>query len=281
MTKTNNNIWDGKFREKELRLYPNLNQKDINLIMEYQKLLPILQQDNNNWINTRDLHSQLKLSRQYDKWIKNIIEQLDLQEEDIKSLKTISKNKEDGRPKTEFYVRVDIAKEISMISGIGNRVNKETKHISKIARKYFITIEKAFKSRYEWNKDRLGSIEQFKNLRKIIFTDLYGENRLGDFIPAWWKVIESKTGLQNSYAYELYKLDLIIIGKSAKKYREENNIPKGTLIRNTFNENQLEEFELLQGKSAEYLTINKVWNTEKRVELLTKWLELHREGKIL
>jgi anti-repressor protein len=135
------------------------------LILNYQKVLPILQEEGVSGINTRKLHEQLKLSRQYDKWIDNMIEQLDLQEGiDIKSLKTISKTKDDGRPKIDYFVDLENAKEMAMIAGIGNRVNKETKEISKIARRYFIYIEKAFKNRVERNQDRDDTLIKCKNI---------------------------------------------------------------------------------------------------------------------
>lgn len=55
-----------------------------------------------------------------------------------------------GWPTLEYLITVEIAKEIAIIAGTkGRRTGKELKERSKVARKCFICIEKAFKRRYE------------------------------------------------------------------------------------------------------------------------------------
>jgi phage anti-repressor protein len=224
--KTSNNLKSGKFDRKELSLY-GLKDEEIELILSYQLLLPILQEDGVSGINTRKLHEQLKLSRQYDKWIDNMIEQLDLQEGiDIKSLKTISKTKDDGRPKTDYFVDLENAKEMAMIAGIGNRVNKETKDISKIARRYFIYIEKAFKNRVEWNQDRDDTLIKCKTLRGAI---IKYKNELNKTRPTYYN---------NNFISEFCLLNEVIIGMSASNYRRLKGLDKNIPIRNTFTELQ-------------------------------------------
>ena len=176
----------------------------------------------------------------------------------------------------EYYLTIDCAKEIAMVTGVAPRMNKQTKELSKITRKYFIAIEKAFKYRVKWNKDRMGTIDQYYNLRQVIFKDLYTDNRLGEYIPKWWNIKETKTGRKNSYSYELYRIDLVIINMSAQEYRRINNLNKGIAIRNTFTEEQLEDFELLQSKSAEYLCVNKIYNTDERMNMLRKFYEYYK-----
>ena len=57
VTKKNSNLWDGKFKDKELKLYSSLKEKDIDIILNYQKQLPILQDDSVNRIDGEKLHS--------------------------------------------------------------------------------------------------------------------------------------------------------------------------------------------------------------------------------
>jgi phage anti-repressor protein len=179
--KTSNNLKRGKFDRKELSLY-ELKDEEINIILEYQKVLPILQEENQKWINTRDLHTQLKLKKHYTEWMDNIIEQLDLEnfkdyhvhfkgnvkftEEEISKMNAQQRSR--YGISENYYTNIENAKEIAMIAGIGNRVNQETKEISKIARKYFIYIEKAFKNRIEWNMDRDDTLIKCKTLRGAI-----------------------------------------------------------------------------------------------------------------
>lgn len=145
-----------------------------------------------------------------------------------------------------------------------------------MVRKYFIAIEKAFKERIEWNKDRQGTLNEYYNLRNVVFEDFYSKNVLSAFVPNWWNIEVKGTGKKNTYAYELYLLDLVIIGMSAQEYRRINNLNKGIAIRNTFTEDQLKDFELLQSKSAEYLCTQNLWNTEERVKLLRKFYKYYK-----
>ena len=50
--KTSNNLKKGNFDRKELSLY-GLKEEEIDLILTYQKVLPILQDEGVNGVNTR------------------------------------------------------------------------------------------------------------------------------------------------------------------------------------------------------------------------------------
>lgn len=51
-----------------------------------------------------------------------------------------------GRPSIEYILKLDIAKEICMVTGIAPRTNDETKKLSKKFRQYFIQVEKNWNS---------------------------------------------------------------------------------------------------------------------------------------
>lgn len=70
---------DGQFTEEELKQY-GLSDNEIATILEYQSLLPILQENENNTISAKELHNQLKVSRDFSTWIKQQIEDLELVE---------------------------------------------------------------------------------------------------------------------------------------------------------------------------------------------------------
>lgn len=260
-TKKSTNLRNGKFKAKELKEY-NLNDKEIEVVLQYQELLPILQEEGQEGVNTRILHEQLKLSRQYDKWTKNVCEQLDLEEGiDIKSLKTISKNQDDGRPKLNHFVNLETAKEIAMIAGVGNRINQETKEISKITRKYFIYIEKAFKQRYNWNEDRDSTLIKCKVLKRAIITN---KDELDKTRQRGW----------NNFMSEFCLLNEVIIGMSAKQYRAINNLKDSCPIRNIFNEKQLELVHILEQYDADLITVQNEFSWDKRKEYLSKKLKM-------
>lgn len=280
--KTSNNIRTGKLKERELYSY-ELNEKQVNIILEYQKKLPILQENNDNWINTRDLHKQLLLSRQYDKWITNIFEQLDLEKSDIKTTIVFkdyahkftkeqinnmnSQQKSANGISTDYYVTIENAKEIAMIAGVGNRVNKETKDISKIARKYFIYIEQAFKSRLEWNYDRDDTLIKCKTLKKAI---MRFDKDLETTKPTYMK---------NNFVSEFCLLNEAIIKMSATQYRQANGLKKSDSIRNTFSERTLELVYELEVYDADLIMINNEFNREKRLELLKKKFDFISNSK--
>lgn len=296
-TMTNKNLWSGDFKDKEMNLYDGLKERDIEIIKEYQKKLPVFQDDSVEKIDARDLHKQLKVGKDFIPWIKGRISKYDfiIEEDYIMNYKTPSKpviaydskfgnvvlTQEEMELMTpqkrsyygiseEYILSLDMAKELCMI---------ENNEIGRTSRKYFIAVEKAFKSRKTWNKNRMGSINEYYNLREVVFKDLYNENRLGDFVVGWWNIYENKTQRKNTYAYELYLLDQVVIGMSAQDYRKLHNLRKGIAIRNTFNEEQLKDFEMLQSKSAEYLVVNKMYNTEERFKTLKKFYEYYKENK--
>lgn len=284
----------GKFNKKELSLYEGVTEKDKQIILDYQKKLPCLQQDNDNWINGRKLYEQLCVKKHFADWIKQQLEDIDA-EEDTDFITNWYKGSEPyvgnaqyspqkltalGYSK-EYLITIETAKEVSMVAGArGGKTNKELKENSKLARKYFIAIEKAFESRYIWNESRQKSIDAYHDLRKIVFADMYNENKLKEYLPKWWSTkvyLNGKGYITNTYSYELYLLDLIIIGMSAKEYRQINNLKSSELIRNTFNDEQLEDFEMLQCKSAEYLEVQGIWNTNERYNTLVKFYKYYKK----
>lgn len=85
-------------------------------------------------INARELHKALNNKRKFVDWMKQRIEQYDFMEnEEFWSFSQICEKPTGGRPSKEYYISIDMAKELCMV---------ENNNIGKRLRKYFIEVEK-------------------------------------------------------------------------------------------------------------------------------------------
>lgn len=151
---------DGKFTKEELSQY-GLSDEEIATILEYQALLPILQsQDNSSTVNARDLHKQLNNGWKFTDWISNrinsyqLIKDVDFFMVSVK-YETV-KGKIPPKETTDYILTLDCAKQLAMV---------ERTDIGTLVRRYFIIIEKAFKNRTNWNKNRKNTLINCKELR--------------------------------------------------------------------------------------------------------------------
>ena len=277
--KQNQNLKNGQLTREELELYEVLTEKEIDTIMKYQERLPVLQQENDIWINTRDLHEQLEVKRKYADWIKQQIEDLGLEENEYE-IKWIGANNKSvpferngqfspqkltalGYSKN-YFTTVETAKQIAMVSGAkGGLTNKELKNNSKIVRKYFIYIEKAFKNREKWNEDRNETLLQCTKLKEALNKH---QQNLIPCTPEWF--------YNNVFKSEFCLLNEVIIGMSATDYRKANSLKSSTPIRNTFTEEQLEYVHILEGYDADLINIQNIFSREQRKEILIRKFEL-------
>ena len=253
---------DGKFTEDELKQY-GLSDNEITTIIEYQALLPILQEENENWISAKLLHNQLKVSRDFTTWIKKQIEEMELLESVDYKLETLSKgnqtHKGGDRRSVDYLIQVSTAKEIAMVAGSkGGNTSQELKKMSKLVRKYFIIIEKAFKNRTSWNKNRKNTLINCKELRGALITK---REELLNGVPEW-----ITNG--NLYSIEFSLLNSVILGMSATQYRKEHNISSNDQIRNYFSENQLDDVERLERYDAQLIISQEIYSYEERKHIL-------------
>ena len=89
-----------------------------------------------NAVNARELHEFLENKDRYTTWIKDRIEQFGFVEN--QDFVTFSENSEKGRPRKEYFVSIDMAKELAMVER--NAKGKE-------ARLYFIECERIAKQK--------------------------------------------------------------------------------------------------------------------------------------
>lgn len=243
---------DGKFTKSELSQY-GLSDDEIATILDYQALLPILQgNDNVKNINARDLHKQLESGQHFADWIKNRIESYRLIEDvdyfttsyfyeivDTAGFKEV----------TDYILTIDCAKQLAMV---------ERTDIGALTRRYFITIEKAFKNRIKWNSSRKNTLINCKELRGALIT--HKEDLLSG-LPEWMSS-------SNLYSIEFSLLNTVILGMSATQYKNKNNIPKQNQIRNYFTDDQLDDVERLERYDAQLITSQAIFSYDERMKIL-------------
>lgn len=115
---------------------------DKNLKIIEGEIMPIYENEKGErLINARELHMKLESKRQFANWIKQRIEQYDFIEntEFIRFNKFVKGDKNGYGNKTtnEYYLTIDMAKELCMI---------ENNDMGKKLRKYFIEVEKRYRS---------------------------------------------------------------------------------------------------------------------------------------
>jgi phage anti-repressor protein len=147
-TKQINGIKIKVFEENELKEKLGMNQKEIELISKYQDKFPELLQDDIEGfvINARTLWQKLEEGAEYSTWFKRRSSKLKLIENiDYSSIDTTVKRENGGNVLKEKYVTLDVAKDISMLSGteIGNEV-----------RSYFKLMEKTLRNYEKWQETR-------------------------------------------------------------------------------------------------------------------------------
>lgn len=105
------------------------------------QLINITQNENNDSVvSGRELHDFLEVSTPYTQWFERMIEYGFVQNVDFMGLSQKSEKPQGGRPTIDHALKLDMAKEISMIQ----RTAK-----GKEARQYFIQVEKEYKQQQQ------------------------------------------------------------------------------------------------------------------------------------
>ena len=260
---------DGKFTKEELKQY-GLPDDEISTILEYQALLPILQSDrNDSKVNARDLHKQLNNGWKFTDWIENRINSYQLIKEIdyftvSRKYETVKNSSLQPKETLDYNLTLDCAKQLAMV---------ERTDIGALVRRYFIIIEKAFKNRTSWNKNRKNTLINCKELRSALIAK---REELLNGVPEW-----ITNG--NLYSIEFSLLNTVILGMSATQYRKEHNISSNEQIRNYFSEDQLDDVERLERYDAQLIISQEIYSYEERKQILqteydrvknrkTKWI---------
>ncbi len=101
-----------------------------------QELIKVTEENGEQLVSARDLHEFLEIGKDFSTWFKDRTEKYGL-EEGVDFSPVLGNSKEStGRPRKEYIIKLDIAKELSMVEG--NEKGSQ-------ARKYFIACEKKLK----------------------------------------------------------------------------------------------------------------------------------------
>lgn len=192
------------FEEDELREKLGMIEKDINLVITYQRTFPELLQDDIEGfvINSRTLHSQLNIRQDFSDWIKKQLTNLESEKE--KDYTLLKGNCTTMRPNAsiDYILTLDLAKEICMVTGVAPRTNKETKQLSKIVRTYFIIMEKTLRNYENWILTR----EPEKD----------GANIMRSHIASWCDRNNYDKTLKKFYTREFNLLNESLVGLDAQ-----------------------------------------------------------------
>ena len=134
----------------------------------------------------------------------------------------------------------------------------ERTDIGALVRRYFIIIEKAFKNRTNWNKNRRNALINCKELRSALISK---EKELLNGIPEWITNM-------NLFSIEFSLLNSVILGISATQYRQKHNISSNEQIRNYFSEDQLDDVERLERYDAQLIISQEIYSYEERKQIL-------------
>lgn len=242
------NLKSGVFKEDELMVYET-RKRDIEIILQYQLLLPVLQGEDKKIVDARTLHNQLGIGKDFSTWIKDMIEKYDYEEGIEFSPKMVKTSSKGGRPSIEYSLTLETAKELAMV---------QNNNMGKLARKYFIAIERAFKNRNEWNDDRKDTLIHCKQLQHAMmkYRPQLLENK-----PSWAYSVQQA---------EFCMFNNIVIGMSSTDYRKLCGLNKNDSIRNTFSEIQLEYVADLEEYDAKLIMTQFIFDYNERQEILTR-----------
>ena len=239
------------FTEQDLRNKLNATDEQVELVLAYQETFPMLV-NGDTYVSGRDLYKGLSVRQDFTDWIKKQIELASANETDYTIVwlheshpfKRVAKDnkvkdtmdfnnlshlfkrvaKDDNLQQMrangyyqDYILTTELAKEICMGVGFAPRTNAETKAKSKIARKYFITMESMIKDLISWQKVREKEKENY----------LFYQECFMDYLK--------RQGIEPSgiyYACSGDILNLMAIGMGAKEFKKwkEVNSTRDNLI---------------------------------------------------
>ena len=121
-------------------------------MQDLRQIIPVEQKDGINTVNARKLYKFLGVNTKFADWIKRNIEDFDFNAG--VDFMAVSQKRESGGITKEYYLSIDMAKELAMLSRSAK---------GKDARKYFIEIEKSYKQGVK----KLSNTELILELAKV------------------------------------------------------------------------------------------------------------------
>ncbi|MEY8352588.1 antA/AntB antirepressor family protein [Lachnospiraceae bacterium 54-53] len=284
-----------KFSKRQLLDQCGFDVDEAKIILEYQKKLPVLAENDGlvkHCANIKDLYIQLQVKTRFSRWVENnLINNFDTSEYSISFANQkgeavafedhcgLSSQKLNNLGVEKVYmINLDCAKEIAMFAGTALHANDELKKNSKMARKYFILMEKAVKKNMDWELIRNPLREGYKKMQEAL--NAYMNRMIQKDADEW------------DYKIEANALNIIATGFSAQEIRLfvgcKDNITRDSLTA-TYNEYlmKLQEWNILclgmnMNRYERYLKLKEFFDiTFPNAELLRNDMDVNkiRENK--
>lgn len=236
---------ESKFTRNELQRL-GCTEEEINLVMSYQKRLPIIFDNEDNiekfCINARDLYKEIIQSddmSHFSRWIKRALKNYRFEENlDFILISPNGRTKEfaqggDTRS-IDYIISVDMAKQLAMLD------KKETGFI---ARRYFILMERIVKENKEWFGVRNPERKEYKEMCEMLSENIYRHS--------------ARTADRYDYSREANILNIIACGADAQSIRNYFGLGnQSQLTRDSLKKDYNEKLSFLQKQNRIYLGLD-------------------------
>lgn len=255
------------FKRKELERLQCVTDDDIELVLKYQKKLPVLCGNDSLetfCVDARELYKQLGVKKKFSPWIKANIKGYI---ENVDFITSSPRDTDDSNGKftneMDYNLTLDLAKEISMFTGRNTQASAELKENSHLARKYFILMEKIVQENKEWLTIRDPEKEEYK--------------RMSAEIDAWNFRIWHKKASRSDYAVEANGINKIVTGKTSQELKLEYGCPTNELVRDYLKKDHNEELLFLERQNQVLLRMDMGYT--ERMNMLSKMHEVTFKDK--
>lgn len=183
----------------------------MNLTILENGMVPVRSTDSGEKVvNARELHEFLESKRQFSNWIQDKIEKYGFIEGE--DFLTILLESHGGRPKNEYILKLDVAKEIAMVENNfqGRKVRRyfievEKKHRNNVNANIPKTLPEALRAYAEALEDKQALEQQaIKDKPKVLFADAVSTSNTSILIGELAKILK-QNGIENMGQNRLFE----------------------------------------------------------------------------
>ena len=241
-----------------LKEYKGHQVEEPKELKEIHEIISIKEENGEQLVSARELHEFLESKQEFINWFKNRIEKYGfLENEDFMTILS----KSGGRPQTNYILKLDMAKELSMV---------EANEKGSQARRYFIACEKKLKTQMlvptNFKEALLLAVQQQEIIEK-----LQNENNAKDQI-----ILEHTPKIE--YVDKILSDDksLLTITQIAKDYGISGSVLNNLLHENRVQYKQNGTWLLYTNYANKGYTKSQTWNNGDKTGLHTKWTQKGR-----
>lgn len=235
-----------KFTKKELQRL-GCNNEEIDLVMKYQRKLPILSEDNDTsgfTIDARILHEQLGVKKKFATWIKSNLKDY------FENVDYITGSPRETDMKTsvftkeyDYYLTVSLAKEIAMFTGKNSQASENLKEVSRTVRLYFILMERIVKDNRKWLSVRFPERKEYNDMCEMLSKNIYKHS--------------ARSADKYDYSREANIINIIATGSPAQEIRHYFGLTNNNeLTRDSLEKDYNEKLAFLQKQNIIYLGLD-------------------------